>query len=85
MEYTVIYFKYSANVYWLVSLNPQIKKSTFAEKKQKQVKTGFLDTKKLHFHTNCVTRTPITEYAVIVILWGKLVYWLVELKTYDQC
>ena len=33
-------------------------------------------------HVRC---TPFTEYAVIVVLWGKLVYWLVELKTYNHC
>ena len=38
IKYKMIYFKYSAFVYWLVRWNPYIKKSIWAKNKLKEVK-----------------------------------------------
>ena len=41
--------------------------------------------KKVCFNTGWVTNTGTSEYAVIVVLCGKLVYWLVKFNRYDKC
>ena len=49
------------------------------------MKNGIFGCEKVRFHTNCVSKTGISEYAVTVLLCGKLVYWLVEFNKHDQC
>ena len=40
--------------------------------------------KKVCFHTIWVTNIAISDYALTVVLCGKLVYWLVKSNTYGQ-
>ena len=46
------------------------------KKRPKLAKNGFFEMKKVCFNTGWVTNTGTSEYAVIVVLCGKLVYWL---------